>query len=340
MYLSDDSIHETLIIQCMDLASNGRRKVGNGAMVGALLVRENKIIAQDWHREFGADHAEARLLHLYKEEIQPSDILYVNLEPCCHKGKTPPCTDAIIERGIRRVCYGMTDPDRRNAGKGIEVLKSAGVKVIGPVARARCEYFNRGFVSLRSKGRPWVTIKQARTSDGRTASSDGLSLKITNASQDQWSHTYLRSRHDVILVGVETVVQDNPLLDTRFVQNNSQLEAKYYQPLRIILDPSLRIPASSKVLTDRPKDTMVIISDTLPSDRDRVCDELQSRGVSILRVPFENGTFILGDLLHRLAEPNGDFHGISSILVEGGDRTWKSFQEAGCMDENVVLIGA
>jgi len=324
----------------MELASRGRKNVGNGAMVGAVLVRENKIIAQDWHREFGSAHAESGLLNSFTGRIEPEDILYVNLEPCCHQGKTPPCTYAVISRGIKRVCFGMLDPDERVAGKGIETLRSAGIEVIGPIARASCEYFNRGYVSLRRTGRPWITIKEARTRSGMISHDDGSTLKITDEEQDVWSHTFLRSCHDGILVGVETIVRDNPFLNTRFAQRNDLTKVKNYQPWRIILDPSLRIPTSANVLMHSRGDTIVVTSDAL-SEGGRVAeDALHDWGVRVMQIPLREGSFAIPDILRLLSTPRDDFHGLSSLLVEGGERTWKGFRSSGFIDEMVSLIGA
>ncbi|MEK7217894.1 MAG: bifunctional diaminohydroxyphosphoribosylaminopyrimidine deaminase/5-amino-6-(5-phosphoribosylamino)uracil reductase RibD, partial [Patescibacteria group bacterium] len=213
--IGTDARNEFFMRECLVLAEEGRGEVGNGAMVGAILVSQNNIIAQGIHRGFGKAHAERDLLEHFGGNVSADATLYVNLEPCCHVGKTPPCTEIIRERGVKRVCIGMQDPDTRVSGRGAALLRENGVEVIGQVASASCEYLNRGFVSMRTKGRPWVILKSARIRDGRTAGEHGSPLKITSAEQDRWAHAALRSRVDAILTGVQTVISDDPRLDTR-----------------------------------------------------------------------------------------------------------------------------
>ena len=172
-------------------------------LIGSVLVRDGKIIAEGFHAAYGTSHAERQLLENFKAEIKPTDILYVNLEPCCHTGKTPPCTDIILERGIKHIVIGMQDPDPRVAGKGIEILRKNKVQIEGPVLRAQCEWLNRGFISVRTKQRPWITVKSAHSSDGKIANDDGAPLAITDEAQNMWSHEHLRFTHDAILVGMK-----------------------------------------------------------------------------------------------------------------------------------------
>lgn len=320
--------------ECLALGQTERSEVGNGAMVGAILVRENKILERGSHRGFGHSHAEADLLARFSGEIHPEDILYVNLEPCCHQGKTPPCSRAIIGRGVKRVCFGMEDPDPRVRGQGIEELRRAGIEVIGPVARASCEFLNRGFINQRTKGRPWITLKRAQTRDGRIANEDGSPLKITSPSQDAWAHTFLRAEHDAVLVGVETVVRDNPKLNARLAASGSG-----FQPWRITLDPRLRTPVTAKVVSDEVRGRTIIIT-AQDHGRADVQAALQGRGVRILTVPLKDRKYDLSELWKVLSSSHDGFHGLTSILVEGGMRTWEAFREAGAVDEEAVLTGA
>ncbi|MBI3618977.1 bifunctional diaminohydroxyphosphoribosylaminopyrimidine deaminase/5-amino-6-(5-phosphoribosylamino)uracil reductase RibD [Candidatus Peregrinibacteria bacterium] len=322
--------------RCLSLASLGRGRVGNGAMVGAVLVRHGSIIAEAYHSEFSKPHAERELLEKSDLKIRSEDVLYVNLEPCCHHGKTPACTDIILERGIKHVVYGMIDPDPRVAGKGIELLRKNGVDVRGPVSQALCERLNRGFISVRTKGRPWIVLKRAQTKSGVIANPDGSHLKITSREQDVWSHTFLRAQSDAILVGVGTIISDDPNLNTRLSQISSQKEEKI-ESYRIILDPSLRIPLSSRVVTDENKHRTIIVT-SKDVDREKV-SELQERGMMIFKIHLNEKKFSLPELWKYLTTPSGDFHGITSILVEGGSKTWEAFRTAGCLDEEVVLIG-
>ena len=301
-------------------------------MVGAVLVRGAQIVAEAWHEEFGGLHAERNLITKFVRRIRPDDVLYVNLEPCSHHGKTPPCTNVIIESGIKRVVFGMYDPHRnvRRSG-GQEVLMTAGVEVIGPVDSVRCRRFNRGFVSLHERGRPWVTLKRAQTRDGRVANEDNSPLKITSRKQDVWAHKYLRVTHDAILVGVETVIRDDPLLTSR--TKNKKIDQ--FSPLRIVLDPEMRTPLDAQIVTgDMARGTCLITASGGNSG------ELQRRGVRVLHVPLHGDFFVWNDLWSVLTTPSDVFCGITSILVEGGPTTWRAFREAGVVDEEVVLVGA
>lgn len=356
--------HGLFTHRCLELAERGHGKTGINPMVGAVLVRDGEIIAEGWHSAFGADHAERDLfnpsttLRVTNQEsavtVEEDDILYVNLEPCCHKGKTPPCTDLIIEKGIKNVVFGMFDPNPIVAGQGIEVLRSAGVKVIGPIERARCEWFNRGFVSLMLNKRPWITLKRAQTKDGRIANKDlpagvltkvgGSPLKITSSEQDAWSHEWLRAKHDAILVGVETIVRDDPQLTVRMPADRStkcegsNKKIDQFNPLRIVLDPNFRIPENAKIISGDLAHGTIIITNQSDSEKKQMLEE---RGVRIWGCSLEDDHFDFHMLWELLTTPVNSFHGITSILVEGGQKTWEQFQRAKAVDAEVVLgVGA
>lgn len=322
--------------RCLELAAQGRGLVGNGAMVGAVLVREGTVIAEGFHHGFGLPHAERDLVEKFDQKISSSDTLYVNLEPCCHEGKTPPCTDLLIEKDVKRVVVGMADPDPRVSGKGIAQLRESGIEILGPVLEPQCAWLNRGFSSLRTQGRPWITLKQARTQSGDIAGTDGSPLAITSQEQNVWTHTQLRATHDAILVGIGTVLSDNPLLNTRFDQNK---KSDQEIPYRLVLDKNLEIPLNSKILTDGDQSrTIVIASDQSdPLLEKKIIDA----GARVMRVPCDDrGLFVWEALWQALCTPNGDYHGLTSILVEGGRKTWEHFKEAGVVDEEVILVGA
>lgn len=321
--------------RCIALAEQGRGKVGNGAMVGAVLVRDGAVIAEGFHEGFGKAHAERQLLQKFDQNIRSSDVLYVNLEPCCHHGKTPPCTDIILERGIKTIVYGMRDPDPRVSGKGIEQLQSNGVTVIGPILQSECELLNRGFNSVRTKGRPYITLKRAQTRDGRVANDDGSPLAITSAEQDIHSHTHLRAMHDAILVGIGTIIKDNPRLDARLDSKKRDLH-----PYRIILDPQLRIPLESVIATDDYRHrTIIVHSPIVTQEMEAAKVELEQRGVALFEVPVIDGIFDWDQLWDALTTPKDNHHGLTSILVEGGRKTWEVFERAGMVDDEVILSG-
>ncbi len=320
--------HEQFMQRCLALAAQGRGLVGNGAMVGAVLVRNGAVIAEGYHSGYGFAHAERDLLQKFDQQIDSSDVLYVNLEPCCHQGKTPPCTDMLISRGVRTVVVGMADPDMRMAGKGITQLREHGITVTGPVLPEQCARLNRGFVSLRTVGRPWITLKKAQRRDGT------IEGKITSHEQDVWSHTMLRGKHDAILVGAQTVRTDNPILNNRFDQNK-KVDQKI--PYRIVLHKDCDLDIQSTIFTDTDRDrTIIVVSDD--ASRDQVF-ALENAGVRLLRVPCEaDGQFVWTALFDALCTPRDAFTGITSILVEGGRRTWQSFMQAGMVDEEVIVV--
>jgi len=324
-------IHSVFMQRCLALAERGRGSVGNGALVGSVLVRDEKIIAEGFHEQFGGPHAERVLLEKFEQKIYSDDVLYINLEPCCHHGKTPPCTDLILERGIKHVVIGMSDPDPRVSGKGIAQLRASGVNVTGPVLRSECEWLNRGFISVRTNHRPWITLKQAQTRDGKTANADSSPLKITSKEQDIFSHTFLRATHDAILVGVGTIIKDDPRLDARF-----SLAQKKYQPWRIILDPTLRIPLTSRVVTDEQRTRTIIVTE---AERGKAYADLVARGVIVLPCDLIDGAFSWNDLWKCLLTSREGFDGLTSILVEGGTGTWEAFAGAKIVDSSVTVIG-
>ena len=319
--------HEHFMHHCLQLAQKGRGMVGGNPMVGSVLVRDGEVIAEGWYQGKGSDHAERMVL----DAVSTSDILYVNLEPCCHTGNTPPCTDAIIKTGITTVVYGMQDPDARVAGQGIEQLIDNGITVIGPVLRVQCERLNRGYISLRTKNRPYITLKRAQTRDGKVANTDGTKLCITSQEQNTWSHTHLRSTHDAILVGVQTVVTDDPLLTTR--NTNCKLQIANCNPIRIILDPNLRIPLEAKVVGEGT----IIVKEAKEAKEDKEAKEekLKEKGCTVLSIPVINNHFDWNALWEILSTLNSQ---LSTILVEGGPKTWEAFKASNLIDEEVILI--
>lgn len=327
--------HEHFIRRCLELAERGRGSVGNGALVGAVLTRQGSIVNTAYHLKYGERHAERSLLE-NTEQISSTDyVLYVNLEPCCHRGKTPPCTDIIIESGVKTVVYGMEDPDPRVRGCGIASLRRAGVRVVGPVLEPLCLRLNRGFVSVRTLGRPWITLKMAKTKEGAIAAPDGTPLTMTGEEQNVWSHSFLRARHDAILVGWNTVRTDDPRLDVRFASPATT----YPPPYRIILDSRLRLPLTARVVSDENRArTIVVHGPVVTVAVEDARAELTRRGVRLLEIPLNGGGFVWGALWEALTTPSGEYHGITSILVEGGVRTWDAFRRAGIVDEEIRLV--
>jgi diaminohydroxyphosphoribosylaminopyrimidine deaminase/5-amino-6-(5-phosphoribosylamino)uracil reductase len=316
-------------------------------MVGAVLVRKAEIIAEAFHKGFGKAHAERGLLEAFEGPIESDDVLYVNLEPCCHTGKTPPCTDIIIERGMKHVVYGMQDPDHRVAGKGTERLRESGIEVVGPIERTLCENLNRGFSVVRKYNRPFITVKMAQDRAGRISNDNGSPLKITSDDQNAWSHTWLRAKHDAILVGVQTVINDNPLLNTRFMRNedlsiqsgldknSKNLKNKnsiQYSPVRVVLDPQLRIPVDARVCHVTEQQTIIFVTDPSRTDQAEKVSQLESKGVQVEAVKTNKSGEFEWEALWQVFLS----HGITSVLVEGGARTWELFRKHGFIDQQVV----
>lgn len=322
--------------RCIELARRGQGRTGVNPMVGAVLVRDGTVIAEGCHEAFGKAHAERQLLENFDQKMRSTDVLYVNLEPCCHtEKKTPPCAQYLVERGVKNVVYGMRDPNPAVSGRGAELLIKNSVQVSGLILEQECKRLNRGFVSLMTKRRPWITLKRAVTMDGRHCKDDGSFLKITTQQQDEWSHRMLRARHDAILVGVGTILADNPRLTIRRTENPPPL-------MRIVLDAKLRIPLSATVTGDEHAERTIIVCGNRVSGEDAVekIRVLEGRGVRVLRVAEEADAFRWDDLFQALITPTAGFSGISSILVEGGAHTWQSFRAAGVVDEEVTLIGS
>ena len=331
-------MHTFFMRRCLELAEIGRGKTGINPMVGAVLVRDGVITAEGFHHEFGKAHAELELLQKFEQKIYSNDTLYVNLEPCCHRNKkTPPCTDIMIKSGFKHVVFGMRDPNPAVAGRGIEALRKAGIEVIGPVLEDECLRLNRGFVSMQKNLRPWITLKIARTVDGRIANEDGSMMKITDDKQNAWSHEFLRARHDAILVGVGTIITDHSRLTIRSAERKREAE-NIWQPYRIIFDAQLRMPLTETVVTDRHVVKTIIVCSSHTDVKKK--SELERRGVQVVECPVVAGEFDWTVLWKMLTTPKDSFYGISSILVEGGGKTWKSFRNPGIVDQEITLLGS
>ena len=286
----------------LKLAAKGRGYVSPNPLVGAVIVKEGKIIGRGYHERYGGNHAEINALRNATEDVAGST-LYVTLEPCCHEGKTPPCIDSITKHKIARVVIGTIDSNPLVSCQGINYLQSCGIEVKIGVLETECRKLNEVFFHFMETGLPFVTIKYAQTLDGRIATATGQSQWISSAPSMKFTHK-LRAEHDAILVGAGTVIKDNPELTVRLVRGRN--------PLRVIVDSALNIPQQSKVLQNLPQNKTIIA--TIKKTGDPRFQRLTNLGAEIITIAADKqGNVDLKKLLKMLAKRN-----ISSVLIEGG----------------------
>jgi len=302
----------------LSLAKRGGGKVSPNPLVGAVLVRNGQIVGKGFHRRAGEPHAEINALHDAGDKAIGAD-LYINLEPCCHYGKTPPCTDALIAHKIKRVFVGMVDPNPLVSGKGIKRLTKAGIQVTTGILEGKARKLNEVFIKYITEKMPFVIMKVASTLDGKIATRNGDARWITGEKARTFVHQ-LRNEVDAILVGVGTVKRDDPQLTTRLPH------ARGRDPHRIILDTHLTIPLSSKLLyLDSQAKTIIATAQHASSGKAR---KLEGLGATILTVPTLRGRINLKALLKKLGTLD-----ITSVMVEGGRETITSFLEQGLVDK-------
>jgi len=290
--------------KALALARKGLGRTSPNPAVGAVIVRNRKIIASGFHRKAGENHAEVEALANLGGKAERGDTLYVTLEPCNHYGRTPPCTKAILESGIERVVVGLVDPNPTVAGGGCGFLRKKGVDVKIGVLEPECRRLNEWFPKFSKTGHPFVVGKSALTLDGWTATSMGHARWVTNEKSRQLVHQ-MRDSLDAVMVGVGTVVADDPSLTTRLKKSGGR------DPARIIVDTHLRIPGHAKVLNHRSGSETFIAFGEGESEEKR--EALKREGVSPLCCPTKNGRVDLKSLMAML----GDM-GITSLMVEGG----------------------
>jgi diaminohydroxyphosphoribosylaminopyrimidine deaminase / 5-amino-6-(5-phosphoribosylamino)uracil reductase len=302
----------------LDLAKQGIGYTAPNPMVGAVVVKDGKVVGKGWHQKPGGSHAEVYALDDAGPMAKGAD-LYVTLEPCNHHGKTPPCTEKIIESGIRRVVMAMTDPNPDVAGGGADRLIQAGIDVTSGVCEKEAQRLIEFFTKYVKTKRPFVILKMAATLDGRIATRTGDSKWITGEASRQYVHG-LRHAVDAILVGVNTVKIDNPQLTTR-------LEGKKgINPKRIILDTNLSIPEDAKVLhNDFPSDTIIITGNSTSPEQKNL---IEKTGAQLIEVKTADNLIDLNELMDCLGQMR-----ITSLLIEGGSRVAASALKAGIVDK-------
>lgn len=295
---------EKFMKEALRQARKGIGRTSPNPAVGAVIVRQGKVIASGYHKRAGAPHAEVEALSKMGEKAKKGDTLYVTLEPCHHHGRTPPCTEAILRCGLKRVVVGMNDPNPNVTGGGCQFLARNGVDVRVGILEPECRRLNEWFLKFVTTGRPFVVAKTALTMDGWTATATGHSQWVTNERSRRFGHR-LRDQVDGIMVGIGTVLADDPLLTTRLRHRTGK------DPIRIVVDTRLKIPASARVLhVDSVAETVLAVGEGVSEKRLRA---IQKSGVSTLICPTREGKLDLTALVNSLGAMS-----ITSVLLEGG----------------------
>ena len=309
--------NEKYIRRCIELAKNGLGTTYPNPMVGSVIVCDGKIIGEGWHKKSGEPHAEVNAVNAVKDKsLLKKSTIYVSLEPCSHFGKTPPCCDLIIKNEIPNVVIGTVDPNIKVAGKGIKKLREAGANVTVGILETECNELNKRFFTFHTKKRPYIILKWAESQDGFIApltKSKKRPVWITNTFSRQLVHKW-RSEEQAILVGTQTVIDDNPKLDIRDWTGEN--------PIRIVLDQNNRIPKDSAIFNEATK-TIVFSKATVSNSKENSNFEI---------IDFEkNVARQITVLLHQ--------HQIQSVIIEGGRQTLQTFIDENLWDEARLFIG-
>jgi len=295
--------------RCLDLAVKAIGHVAPNPMVGCVIVHEGKIIGQGYHQQFGKPHAEVNAINSVPENLQhllPQSTLYVNLEPCAHHGKTPPCADLIVSKKIQHVIIGSTDPNPKVAGKGIQKLRDAGIEVTTGVLKPEADFLNRRFLTFYTQHRPYIILKWAESADGFMAPNVPKQLWLTNEHSKKLVHQW-RSEEQAIMVGKKTVEIDNPELTVRLIEGKN--------PARVVIDRTLSLPASKNIFA--PNAPVYIYNQLKQSTDSKIHHE---------KIDF-NQSVLPQVLCSQVSK------GIQSIIVEGGSFTINQFIEQNLWDE-------
>ncbi|MGM0845354.1 MAG: bifunctional diaminohydroxyphosphoribosylaminopyrimidine deaminase/5-amino-6-(5-phosphoribosylamino)uracil reductase RibD [Bacillota bacterium] len=303
----------------LSLAKAGKGQTSPNPAVGAVVVKDGEILGMGAHLKAGEPHAEVHAIRQAGPKAEGADI-YVTLEPCAHTGKTPPCANLIVENKLRRVFIASVDPNPLVAGKGISILENAGIEVTTGVCETEALKMNEHFFHYIQTKTPYVTLKSAVTLDGKTASFTGDSKWITSEESRLDVHKY-RHTHDAILVGVNTVIKDNPFLTTRLPRGGKN-------PIRVVLDTNLRIPIESKILEVKEAKTVIFCGSKASAEKKRI---LKEKGV--LLEQLNSPDMAISQVLKRLGELN-----ITSLFVEGGSSVHFSFLKERAFQEVVIYI--
>lgn len=307
---------ELIMHRCLALAANGAGAVAPNPMVGSVIVHEGKIIGEGYHQYVGKAHAEINALDAVKPEHRqylPDAVLFVNLEPCNHTGKTPPCTERIIKERIKKVVIGQRDPNPLVSGSGVSQLQSHGIDVVENVLNDACRKLNQFFNTFHELQRPWVTIKWAESADHFVSALNGKPVRFTNHFADKLVHKW-RSEHAGILVGGKTIITDDPQLTVRYWEGKN--------PLRIVINSKDEMNSVLRIF-NRDANTLLFNFDTETTEG------------HIKKIKINRGENLIKQAIQHLYELN-----INSVLVEGGPKTIQQFIDAGIWDEARIFISA
>lgn len=321
--LPERKMHEHYMKMALSFAMRGTGSVSPNPRIGCVIVdysvEGGRLVSWGYHKRFGGPHAEVEALKKAGKDARGCTV-YVNLEPCCHTGKTPPCCDALIKAGVSRVVSGTLDPNPLVGGGGKQVLEAAGIEVINGVLEDECRWLNRGFIRNMTLGRPWVTVKAAISLDGDIALGSGESKWISGPLSRKRAHL-MRAENDAVMVGVGTVLSDDPMLTVRDVDGKS--------PIKVVVDRNLDTPPDAKIL-----DHGGCIFFVGPSPDDERVNQLTRRGAKIVRETVDSDDRIPIDrILHELKNL-----GVNQLLVEGGGKLIGSFIGACLVDEYSLFI--
>ena len=320
MITADDHYH---MARALRLAARGLYTTDPNPRVGCVLVKDDQVVGEGWHEYAGGPHAEINAL-AQAGAAAPGATAYVTLEPCCHRGRTPPCTEALIKAGVQRVVFAMQDPNTQVGGGGAKLLQAAGIEVQSGVLAAEAGQLNPGFELRMRAVRPWVRCKLAMSLDGRTAMASGESQWITGSAARRDVH-HLRARSSAIMTGIDTVLADDPSLTARLEDDR---ESEVRQPLRVILDSQLRLPATARLL-ELPGDTLIFTG----ADATAAQARFGRATVSIVTVPIKSGRLDLVAVLQHLGSLE-----INEVHVEAGATLSGALLQAGLVDELVIYM--
>lgn len=318
----EQNFHSQYMRQAIALAQQGEGRTSPNPPVGALVVRSGKIVGKGFHPKAGEPHAEVFALRQAGELARGADV-YVTLEPCSHQGRTGPCADALIKAGVGRVFIGVQDPNPRVAGRGIEKLRLAGVEVTVGVEEAGCHRLIRPFARLVTTGLPYTIFKAAMTLDGKTATASGDS-KWISGEQSRLQVHQLRNRVEAIMVGIETVLADDPLLTTRLPDGSGR------DPLRVVVDSQLRMPSDAAMLQQQSSAWTLVA--TTSTDEEKTL-RLQHAGAEVVKFPAVDGRVSLPHLWHELGKRD-----VQRLLLEGGSTLAGAALCAGLVDQLQVFV--